>query len=486
VTFKATRYFFYISLSCLDRGITVFHCNTLVRTEATAMYRSTQSLESDLYSSAPLRRTALVRSSIILPPDLRSIRQSQVLPTPLADVDRRGETPGPARLASYGCLSVLQFLVDNPTIPHHGLTLRSSQPVSGRGRTYEVRRYSEGNKEQIDSSNYWRPSEAHKYLVSSTSASAGRDAAVSPTTFKSLINELLILSHKPLATHPNLLRITSVCWALSDFDHDYALPVIRTEFSVLGTLHTFVRAWECPYRVKRQLLLDVATGLAALHSCSIVHGDIKAENVLMFLAQDPECPYIAKISDFGFSVDVGNCVPGNRGHLVGYTPIYAAPEASKEMLFSEMHRTDIYSLGFVIWTVVTNGRGLFEVLDELPVDPVSRYEAFRFLKETDDMDAAATRHILKSNNVEECGPDLGVAELIELSRLTLRLRPQDRDLESVRAVLLPGQLRKMPIPHQQAFTSKLSPYNPERVSSLLPYLGLLGSCFSIVAPVLRK
>jgi len=440
------------------------------------MYRSTQSLELTLDRSGASRRPDLVRSSIILPPDLQSIRRSQVLPGPDTAIARR-EVP------SYGCLSVLQFLADNPAIPKSGLSLRSSQPVSGRGRTYEVRRYSEGNKEQINTSNYWRPSEAHKYLISTTTSTG--DAAVLPETYRSLINELRILTYKPLSTHPNLLRITGVGWALSESDHNYALPVIRTEFSALGTLHGFMRAWECPYRLKKQLMLDVATGLAALHVCSMVHGDVKAENVLMFPTQDPDCPFIAKVSDFGFSLDIGNTLPGDHGHLVGCTPLWAAPEANRKMLFSEMHLTDVYSLGFVFWAVATNGRGLFEVLEELPVDPTQRYEAFRFLKETDDIDAAATRHILGAQ-AGEYGPDVDVAELMNLSRVTLRLRPQDRDLDYVRAMLLPSQLRNTPVSQQQLLptASKLPPYDPERVS--LVALRLFQLIFQICHHLLTK
>jgi len=99
--------------------------------------------------------------------------------------------------------------------------------------------------------------------------------------------------------------------------------------------------------------------------------------------------------------------------------------------------------------MATNGRSLFEVLEELPVDPTQRYEAFRFLKETDDMDVAATRHILGAQ-AGEYGPDVDVAELMDLSRVTLRLRPQDRDLDCVRAVLLPGQLRNTPRSHNNS------------------------------------
>lgn len=434
-------------------------------------HTASTSQQSASHASAVRRRVNLVRSSILLPPDLQSIRQSQSLPATLAPLPSEHARPdGP----TYGCLSVLQFLADNPSIPHLGLCVRSAFPLSGRGRTYEVRRYSEGNAEQVDIFNYWRPSEAHKYLVSSpTSAGSGGKAAVPPGSFRSLLNELRILTHKPLSTHPNLLRITSVCWALSEFDHDYALPVIRTEFSALGTLQTFVCAWDCPYPLKRQLVLDVATGLAALHACSIVHGDVKAENVLMFPSEGRDCPFVAKVSDFGFSLDTGIMGPGEHGRLVGYTPLWAAPEAEEQMAYAEMHRTDIYSLGFVIWTVALNGQSLFEVLDELPVDPALRYGAFRFLKEIDDMDAAAARHVLKAINTPY-GSGLNVAELMELSQVTLRLRPEDRDLGAVLAALQLGKEQNMAVSIERAAAPpcKLPPYDPDRVGSMSHPLAL--------------
>ncbi|KAK0616378.1 hypothetical protein B0T14DRAFT_497638 [Immersiella caudata] len=448
-------------------------------------YPQTESAsQSAPYTGTVRRRVALVRSSILLPPDLQSIRQSQSLVAsngaPLITSKNARPLDGP----TYGCLSVLQFLSDNPSIPNLGLCVRSAFPVSGRGRTYEVRRYSEGSKEQVDIFNYWRPSTAHKYLVvsSPTPPGSGEKAAVSSCTFRSLLNELRILSHAPLSTHPNLLRITGVCWALSEFDHQYALPVIRTEFSPLGTLQTFVRAWDCPYPLKRQLLLDVATGLAALHACSIVHGDVKAENVLMFPSEDPDCPFIAKVSDFGFSLDTGARGLGEYGRLVGYTPLWAAPEAETPIAHLEMHRTDIYSLGFVIWTVAMNGQNLFEVLDELPAEPTLRYEAFRFLKEIDDMDAAAARHILKAVN-KPYGSDLDVVELMELSRMTLRLQPEERDLESVVSALQLGDQRSLADSHKRGAISpsRLPPYDPDRV-----YLDVDKFCSRGMGPLLGQ
>jgi len=424
--------------------------------------------QSAPHASSVRRRVGLDRSSILLPPGLQPVRRSQPLPTrnaPFAGGNGHPDEP------TYDCLSVLQFLSENPSVPDLGLCVRSAFPVSGRGRTYEVRRYSEGSKEQVDVFNYWRPSKAHKYLVlSPTPASGGGEAAlVSSSAFRSLLNELRILTHAPLARHPNLLRITSICWALSEFDDHRAIPVICTEYSAFGTLQTFVRAWDCPYSVKRRLVLDVATGLAALHACSIVHGDVKAENVLMFPSQDPDCPFVAKVSDFGFALDTSTRESGDYGCLVGYTPLWAAPEAEQPMVYSKMHSTDIYSLGFVIWTVAMNGQSLFDALDELPAEPALRYAGFRFLKDIDDMDAAAARHILTTTN-NPYGSDLNVPELMELSRMTLRLRPEERDLGSLVAVLQAGNQWKLTdSPNRPVISpSKLPPYDPDRVCSASP------------------
>ncbi|KAK0725097.1 ankyrin repeat-containing domain protein [Lasiosphaeris hirsuta] len=435
------------------------------------------SFGSGSVGSALRFRSHLVRSSIRLPPELESITQS------------RGLTDAPPRAgnkpeAAYGLLTLLQFLSDNPSVPQRGLCIRSAFSVTGRGRTYEVRRYSDGRAEDIDDFNHWRPSIAHKHLVLPPSTGGG--SAALAAAYRSLINELRILTHKPLSTHPNLLRITGVCWAMAA-DCETILPVICTEFATLGTLTTFVSAWECPYRFKRQLILDVAEGLAALHSCFIVHGDVKTDNVLVVVSEDTDsgCPFVAKLSDFGFSLDTARQRPGHtHGSLFGYTLLWAAPEATEVMPYSEMHLTDVYSLGFVIWTVAMNGRNLFEALDDLPQDPAQRLEAFRFLKETDDIDAAAVRSLLnKLHGADGLDPntssDLDLAELIELWRHTLRLRPRERAFGAVLDTLRPGCLRQGSSRAAPRPGSPLPPFDTDRIyleiSTLFAHRGLLNS-----------
>ncbi|KAM5343884.1 hypothetical protein ACJ41O_012421 [Fusarium nematophilum] len=382
---------------------------------------------SSLVLPPHLRGSRAVSSSTELRPRLSAARSSLALPTRIQQANQ-SRALDDANLGppsdSYTLLTVFAFISENPSLVALGVSLRSPFSVTGRGRTYEVRRYSEGTTQDIDDFDHWRPSRAHKHLNCASLGRSGGDAATS-MAYRSLVNELRILTHKPLSTHPNLLRIMGLGWSAPESDPDYYLPMVQTEFAPFGTLKTFLSAWHCPYSFKRQFLLDIAEGLSALHGCSIVHGDVKVENILIFVSEDPEYPFIAKISDFGFSLDTS---PEGTGHLIGCTPLWAAPEAADTIPYSEMHLTDVYSLGFTVWAVALNGQSPFEILPGLPDDPYLRYEAFKFLKATDDMDAAAVRCFLETPDRDN---DLDLPELFDLFRSLLRFDTKERSLAYV-------------------------------------------------------
>ncbi len=90
--------------------------------------------------------------------------------------------------------------------------------------------------------------------------------------------------------------------------------------------------------------------LAVLHGCGIVHRDLKPENV--FLRTDG-CPVL---TDFGLVTHVaserGREILQTSGHLRG-TPGFVAPEqAMGEMTDA---RADLYSLGCILYEIVTGG-----------------------------------------------------------------------------------------------------------------------------------
>jgi serine/threonine-protein kinase len=99
---------------------------------------------------------------------------------------------------------------------------------------------------------------------------------------------------------------------------------------------------------------QIAQGLAAVHACQIVHRDLKPDNI--FLVPDPEVALgeRAKVLDFGIAKHgaLEMPEPTATGVLVG-TPAYMSPEQCCGDVELD-GRADIYSLGIVMYRMVTN------------------------------------------------------------------------------------------------------------------------------------
>ncbi len=104
------------------------------------------------------------------------------------------------------------------------------------------------------------------------------------------------------------------------------------------------------------ILYQVALGLHHAHTKNVIHRDIKPHNILLSVNGD------VKIVDFGIARKVG--LPGTKdaedssitqpGTVIG-TPAYMSPEQfipGKELTL----RTDIYSLGVVLYQMITGQR----------------------------------------------------------------------------------------------------------------------------------
>ncbi len=98
-----------------------------------------------------------------------------------------------------------------------------------------------------------------------------------------------------------------------------------------------------------EYIREMCLGLVAVHELNIVHRDIKPGNIL-FRADDT-----LTITDFGaaknLTGDVEDITVNN--HIVG-TPYYISPEQGAGMPFD--HRSDLYSLGIMIFQMLTNER----------------------------------------------------------------------------------------------------------------------------------
>jgi len=139
-------------------------------------------------------------------------------------------------------------------------------------------------------------------------------------------------------SHPNIVALRGVC------NRPLALVL---EFMNAGTLHGLYSSVQLGWHTKIQLLLDVAQGMAYLHSLNppTIHRDLKCLNVLVHADEDGQLT--GKVADFGvsrvlaFSAQLATKVIDN--------PLWLAPE----ILQGDSYDTaaDVYSFGIMMWEV---------------------------------------------------------------------------------------------------------------------------------------
>ncbi|MDH3403466.1 MAG: protein kinase [Acidobacteriota bacterium] len=109
----------------------------------------------------------------------------------------------------------------------------------------------------------------------------------------------------------------------------------------------FETASRFPLITKIRLVQQVADGLRAAHQKGLIHRDVKPGNILVTTNQQGALRCI--IVDFGLAQTVAGRV--GDGEEVAGTPDYLAPEQLRGDAVD--HRTDIYSLGVVLYELLT-------------------------------------------------------------------------------------------------------------------------------------
>jgi serine/threonine protein kinase len=94
-----------------------------------------------------------------------------------------------------------------------------------------------------------------------------------------------------------------------------------------------------------EIVRDAAVALAHAHERGVIHRDIKPENILLDRDGKPH------LIDFGLARFYEDVTLTNTGALVG-TPLYMSPEQVTGRLKIDQ-RTDIYSLGLVLYEMLT-------------------------------------------------------------------------------------------------------------------------------------
>lgn len=191
-------------------------------------------------------------------------------------------------------------------------------------------------------------------VYAATNAATGVRAAVKllnpsaladPDLFQRFMREADILRR---LTAPNVI-------ALYDVGQLGGAPYIAMEL-----LDGHDLAWSLRHRQKLplaevvELAAQVASGLDQAHRAGIVHRDLKPQNLFQTGASSTW-----KILDFGVAKLLGSDGTLTRGAMIG-TPGYMSPEQARGA--DADHRADIFSLGAVIYRVLT-GRPPFSGAD---------------------------------------------------------------------------------------------------------------------------
>jgi serine/threonine protein kinase len=113
------------------------------------------------------------------------------------------------------------------------------------------------------------------------------------------------------------------------------------------TLKTRIGRGPLPVDEAVGIATQVAQGLAKAHESGIVHRDIKPANILI------TTDGVAKIVDFGLAKLSGRTMLTKTGSTLG-TAAYMSPEQARGE--SVDHRTDIWSLGVVLYEVIAGRR----------------------------------------------------------------------------------------------------------------------------------
>src|SRR5436190_13380910 len=197
------------------------------------------------------------------------------------------------------------------------------------------------------------PTEEERDLLALGDESAGsvRLAAVSL--------EMRILAHEPIRKHPNIVTLLAFMWEKEPDAFDRRWPILIMEDADCGTLADLDELDVSPLtdlRNAMSIAADIASGLATLHACGIVHGDLKAQNVLIFEQDDGT--FLAKLSDFGLASVIpdleasGVCLTAGV-QLPGFTKPWEAPEAYSTIPLGNLPKIDVFSFGLLFCRLVT-------------------------------------------------------------------------------------------------------------------------------------
>jgi len=161
--------------------------------------------------------------------------------------------------------------------------------------------------------------------------------------------------------HPNVVQIHHI----GEAD---GLPFFELEYLDGGSLDRRLDGTPWPARRSAQLVEALARAIAEAHRLGIIHRDLKPSNILLAADGTP------KITDFGLAKSLATDMGLTRTDSILGSPGYMAPEQAEGRTREVGPRADIYSLGAILYELLT-GRPPFRAATVLQtLEQVKRAE----------------------------------------------------------------------------------------------------------------
>jgi serine/threonine protein kinase len=153
--------------------------------------------------------------------------------------------------------------------------------------------------------------------------------------------------------HPSIVRIY-------DFGESDLGLFITMEYVDGGSLREHLQRLQTlgkflPFSQSMQIGIQIAEALDYAHRRGVIHRDVKPGNIILKRLSHPdepgEQPFRAVLTDFGL-VKLQEGIPMTQSGATVGTPAYMSPEQCEGMELDG--RSDLYSLGIVLYELVTN------------------------------------------------------------------------------------------------------------------------------------